>query len=272
MTEVIFAGKRVGKLGVQPDLAKTTAVVNWGVPMNLQNLHAFTCLVGYFRPLIKDYATIAQPLTDLVRNLDIPQGKGKAAYRTAMKGLSLEGKWTPELGQAFVAIKAALTSEPVLKSPKYDGSPFVVTTDGCMKGFAGVLSQWSETALTNGTVVRRLHPVAFASKRTSPAEERYKPFLLEFAGLKFALDKFSNIIYGSPLELETDCQALCDVLTNDKLNTTHARWKESVLAHNIVEVRHRPGKSNGAADGISRRFTGVEDTKGDGHEWTVNEN
>ena len=74
------------------------------------------------------------------------------------------------------------------------------------------------------------------------------------------------------MELETDCQALRDVLTNDKLNTTHARWKESVLAHNIVEVRHRPGKSNGAADGISRRFMGVEDTKGDGHEWTVNEN
>ena len=76
----------------------------------------------------------------------------------------MEGKWTPELGWAFVAIKAALMSEPILKSPKYDGSPFVVTTDRCMKGFAGVLSQWSEMALTNGTVVRRLHLVAFASK------------------------------------------------------------------------------------------------------------
>ena len=72
MTEVIFAGECIGKLGVRPDLAKTTAVVNWGVPTNLQNLHAFTCLAGYFRPLIKDYVTIAQPLTDLVRNLDIP--------------------------------------------------------------------------------------------------------------------------------------------------------------------------------------------------------
>ena len=48
MTEVIFTGECVGKLGVQPDLAKTTAVVNWGVPKDLQNLHAFTCLVGYF--------------------------------------------------------------------------------------------------------------------------------------------------------------------------------------------------------------------------------
>lgn len=271
MTEILFAGERVGQLGIRPDLGKTTAIVNWAVPTDLQNLHAFTCLAGYFRPLIKDYATIAQPLTDLVRGLDIPRQKGKTAFRTAMKSLSLVGKWTPELDRAFVAVKAALTSEPVLRSPKYDGSPFIITTDGCMTGFAGVLSQWSKTALASGETVRRLHPVAFASKRTSPAEERYKPFLLEFAGLKFSLDKFSDIIYGSPVELETDCQALRDVLLNDKLNAMHARWKEAVTAHNIVDVRHRPGKSNGAADGISRRFTGLRDTKGDGHEWTVSE-
>ena len=105
-----------------------------------------------------------------------------------------------------------------------------------------------------------------------PAEERYKPFLLAFAGLKFALNKFSNIISGSLSKLEMDCQALHNVLTNDKLNATHVRWKESVLVHNIVEVWHRPGKSNGAADRISRWFVGVEDTKGDGHKWLVNEN
>ena len=139
-----------------------------------------------------------------------------------------------------------------VESPIYDGSPFVIMTDGCMIGFMGVLSQWFTTVLASGETVRRLHPVAFTSKRTSPAEEWYKPFLLEFAGLKFLLDKFSDMIYGSPVELETDCQALRDVLLNNKLNATHARWKDAVTAHNIVDVRYRPGKCNGAADGISR--------------------
>ena len=68
----------------------------------------------------------------------------------AMKGLPLEEKWTSKLDRAFIAIKAALTSEPVLRSPNYDGSPFVVTTDRCMKGFAGVLSQWSEMVICLG--------------------------------------------------------------------------------------------------------------------------
>ena len=271
MAEVVFAGERVGKQGIRPDLAKLTAVIDWGIPQDLLNLNSFTCLTGYFRSLIKDYAIIAQPLTDLCRGLDVPRHKGKGAYRQAMRNMSLVGKWTPELNNAFLNLKLALTSDPVIRSPRYDGTPFVVTSDGCMTGFAGVLSQWHDTISTNGTTVRHLHPIAFASKRTSPAEERYKPFLLEFAALKFGLDKFNDIIYGYPVELETDCQALRDTLTNDKLNVTHARWKESVTQHYIVDVRYRPGKDNKAADGISRQFTGLPKVPGDGHNWTVGE-
>ena len=42
-------------------------------------------------------------------------------------------------------------------------------------------------------------------------------------------------MYGYPVEVETDCQALRDVLMNDKLSATHARWRDGVLAHNIVD-------------------------------------
>jgi len=31
--------------------------------------------------------------------------------------------------------------------------------------------------------------------------------LLEFAALKFCLDEFDPYIYGSPIEIETDCQS-----------------------------------------------------------------
>jgi hypothetical protein len=48
MSEVVFAGERVGRDGVKPDLAKLTAVVNWEVPCDLLNLNSFCCLTGYF--------------------------------------------------------------------------------------------------------------------------------------------------------------------------------------------------------------------------------
>jgi hypothetical protein len=269
MNEVVFVGECVGRQGIRVDLTKLTAVVNWPVPQDLLNLNLFTCLTGYFRSLIKDYAVIAQPLTDLCRGVDAPRNKGKGAYRKAMRNMSLVGKWTKELNNAFLNLKLALTSEPVFRSPRYDGTPFVVTTDGCMTGFAGILSQWHDTVLPNGSMVHRLHPIGFTSKRTSPAEERYKPFLLEFVALKYSLDKFSDIIYGYPLELETDCQALRDIILNNKLNATHARWKEAIVQHHIVDVRYRPGKDNQAADSISRQFTGLPKELGDRHEWTV---
>ena len=73
-------------------------------------------------------------------------------------------------------------------------------------------------------------------KRTSKSEEKYKPFLLEFAALKFGLDKFADIIWGFPVEIETDCQALRDHLFNDKLSATHTHWRDGILAHQIVDV------------------------------------
>ena len=127
-------------------------------------------------------------------------------------------------------------SEPVLKAPRFDGTPFIVTTDGCMEGFGGMLTQKFAETRPGGKIIQKAHPIAFASKRTSVAEARYKPFLLEFAALKFSLDKFNDIIWGFPVEIETDCKALQDVLMSDTLNATHARWCDGVLAHHIIDV------------------------------------
>jgi hypothetical protein len=271
MTEASFAGGRVGPDGIKPDLTKLTAIADWKIPKDLQNLGSFLGLTGYFRPLIKGYASIAQPLTDLARNLELPKLKGKAAYTRAMKGFSLEGLWKEEHDRAFLRLKVALISEPVLKGPKYDGTPFIVTTDGCKYGFAGMLTQRFTTILPNGTERTSVHPIGFASKRTSITEEKYKPFILEFGALKHSLDKFSDIIWGYPVELETDCQALRDHLLSSTLNSTHARWRDAVLAYNIVDVRHRPGRLNVVADGLSRKYVNIPKEEGDGHEWTVSE-
>jgi RNase H-like domain found in reverse transcriptase len=102
--------------------------------------------------------------------------------------------------------------------------------------FTGVLAQRIKSTLPGGKEVTCLHPIAFTSKRTSVSEGKYKPFLLEFAALKFSFDKFSDIVYGYSVEVKTDCQALRDTLMNDKLSATHARWRDGVLAHNIVDV------------------------------------
>ncbi|OBZ66956.1 Retrovirus-related Pol polyprotein from transposon opus [Grifola frondosa] len=271
VTDAVFAGASVGPSGVTADHAKLTAIVDWQPPKNALNLNSFLGLTGHFRDLIKDYAKIEAPLRNLLREVDLPKTYSKTTYRRILTNHVLAERWTDAHTDSFLTLKTILTSEPVLRHPKWDGTPFIVTTDGCQEGFGAVLTQRFQTVLPNGRTVEHLHPIAFASKRTSRTEEKYKPFLLEFAALKFALDKFSDIIWGFPIEIETDCQALRDVLINDKLNAAHARWRDSILAHQIVDVRHVPGRLNVVADGISRVGEGSPRTSTDGSTWTVSE-
>ena len=125
-----------------------------------------------------------------------------------MRMFNLKDLWMAEHTKTFIALKARLISKPVLSAPVYDGTPFILTMDGSKDAFAGVLAQRIKTTLPRGKEVTCLHPIAFASKWTSVLEEKYKLFLLEFTVLKYSFDKFLDIVYGYPVEVETNCQAL----------------------------------------------------------------
>ena len=153
-----------------------------------------------------------------------------------MNSATLHEHWWDEHTDTFLELKPILTSEPVLRPAKFDGTPFIVTTDGSKDGIAGVLSQKHTTILPSGNEVFKLHPIAYTSKRTSRTEEKYKPFILEFAALKSALDQFSNTIWGFPMEIETDFQALWDTVRSDKISSTHARWCDGIFVHHIADI------------------------------------
>ena len=268
MSEAVFAGAQVSAEGVSPDSAKLTAIVDWPIPADASHLEGFLGLTSYFRDLIKGYAQLEAPLCNILCQVPIPAGTKKPAYQRIIRNFKLGDIWNQDHTKMFMALKVCLVSEPLLPTPHYDRTPFILTTDGCQDAFAGVLAQRITTTFPGGKEVTHLHPIAFASKQTSTSEEKYKPFLLKFAVLKFALDKFSDIIYGYLVKVETDCQALQDDLMNDKLSATHARWQDSMLAHNIIDVQLIPGVKN-IADGLSRQYENTPRSEYDGSSWTV---
>ncbi|QRV96793.1 Retrovirus-related Pol polyprotein from transposon opus [Ceratobasidium sp. AG-Ba] len=237
MTEAGFAGARYSSDGVRPDLSKVRVILEWPEPKTALEVLSFLGCVGSYRSKIKNYARLAQPLSDLTRDIRPPQigiTSSKQEYKRALKDtaitLSEEGR------RAFATLKTILTSDTVTRAPIYDGWPFVVTTDGSKYGFGAVLSQ------------------AFNVTSSDGVTSQYIPFLLEFDALKFALDKFDNIIFGQPIELKTDCKALADLLGNNKLNSTHERWRESIIARHIVAIRHKPGVENRVCDALLRMY------------------
>ncbi|KIJ35101.1 hypothetical protein M422DRAFT_181178, partial [Sphaerobolus stellatus SS14] len=162
-TKVIFAGVTLSPEGISPNWDKVAAVVDWPEPETALELLGFLGLAGYFRRMIPGFATIAAPLTDLTRNI-----------KTETPKAGLKGKWRDEQQEAFLKLKVLLTSEPILKTPAYDGRPFKVTTDGSKVGFGGMLSQQFESTDKKGKTTRHWHPIAYCSKRTSSSEEKYE--------------------------------------------------------------------------------------------------
>ena len=145
MTEAVFAGAQVGPQGVSPDSTKLTAIVDWPIPEDASHLEGFLGLTSYFRDLVKGYAQIEGPLRNLLHQVPIPAGTKKHKYQQIMRAFKLGDKWTAEHTKTFIALKARLISEPVLSAPVYDGTPFILTTDGSKDAFAGVLAQHCET-------------------------------------------------------------------------------------------------------------------------------
>lgn len=178
--------------------------------------------------------------------------------------------WTSKHGAAFLQVKQALVSSGVLKEPRYD-QPFVVQSDWSTEGMGAVLLQeyevYKDTLGQWQLDVDSMHgeqehpckkiafPIAYASRKCLPSESRYSAHLGELAAAKFALDKFASFTFGQPIILVTSCTALRDILRSKKMPAAHARWREQLLAHNIIEVRHCAGRRHLLAHSLSHRMS-----------------
>ena len=196
---------RVGMDGIKADLLKLTVVINWWTPTTIQNLGSFFGLTGYFWPLMKNYSLLEKLLKDLLNTLEVSKASRKCVYQAAAQAHKLKNQWSWEHNKVFVILKTALTGFLVLKGPKYDGSSFVITTDGCKDGFVDILSQCFKWISSKQKPQTHVHPITIALKCTSEAESWYKPYLLKFVALKFSLNKFADTISGYPVKIETDC-------------------------------------------------------------------
>lgn len=108
-----FLGHIIAGDGVHPDHEKIKAMVGWLQPKTLKMLRGFLGLTGYYRRFIKEYASIASPMTDLLRKDNF--------------------KWGDEATISFERLKAAMVSAPVLGFPDFE-LEFTVETNACKNG------------------------------------------------------------------------------------------------------------------------------------------
>ncbi|GFU53969.1 transposon Tf2-9 polyprotein [Trichonephila clavipes] len=131
------------------------------------------------RKFIPAYSQIAKPLSDLTRK-DNPF------------------KFEQPQMEAFEKLKKLLTEGPVL-SIFQQGRTTELHTDASQQGYGAVLLQEAEDG--------KLHPVQYMSQKTTPAEEKYSSYELEFLAVVNALKKFRTYLLENHFKIITDCSA-----------------------------------------------------------------
>lgn len=218
-----YLGFDISAEGVHTSPEKVKAVVEWPTPSTVKDIRSFLGLASYYRKFIRGFSELARPLTNLT--------KKDCVWR-----------WDEEEELAFLKLKTALATAPVLQLPDFE-LPFVLTTDASSAAVGAILEQ------DQG---KGLRPVAFASRKLNNAESRYSAYERELLGIVWAIAQWRHYFHNThPIVVQTDHAPLRHLPNQASVNSRIWKWMNILQGYNL-DMRHIPGKKN-PADSLSRQ-------------------
>jgi hypothetical protein len=224
-TEVEFLGHYVGRNGLRMMEDKVKAVIDWPIPTKPTEVRSFLGTIGYYRKFIKNFSSIAAPLTDLTKD-------------------TVKFIWGTNEDTSFRRLKSCIAEGQVLILPN-PNLPFIVNTDA--SGFAvGAVLQQDQG--------KGLQPISFMSKKMLDAETRYPVHEQELLAIIHALNTWRHYLHGSKFKVivKTDHKSLQHLKTQPMLSGRQSRWLD-IIADFDFDIEYIDGKTNIVADGLSRR-------------------
>ena len=226
-----YLGYFVGSGTVQPMEGKVAAIAEFGRPKTKREVRSFLGMCGYYQKFIDSFSTVATPLSDLTRK----HSPNKVV-------------WGESCQEAFQQLKRALTVAPVLVTPDRS-KPFILQTDASAYGLGYVLSQLDSQG--------EEHLIAFCIKEVVSKREKLLSHRTGSSGQVKGVQHFRTYLEGNPFTIQTDHNPLIHL---NNLKDSHgrlARWALTLQPYNFT-VKHRSGKANSNADGLSRDPSAAE--------------
>lgn len=224
-TSVEFLGYIISADGIAMDPKRVATITNWPVPRSAKDIQSFLGFCNFYRHFIRNYSGIAVPLTALTKT-DVPF------------------VWSPEAKAAFEKLKHVFSTADILRhcDPRLQ---YILETDASDFALGAVLSQVFEDGL---------RPVAFYSKKFTPAELNYTVHNKELLAIVRSFEHWRDYLEGAqhPVRVITDHRPLMYFNTKRDLDRQQARWAESLSRFDYA-IEHRPGVKSGKPDALSRR-------------------
>ncbi|XP_049886595.1 uncharacterized protein K02A2.6-like [Pectinophora gossypiella] len=226
--KVCFLGHELSGQGIRPLEKYVATVQEFRNPETIGELQSFLGLVNYLSKWIPDYATLTEPLKELLRQKKVDTS-------------NIQRSWGPNQEKAFKSLKLALNKVPSLGYYNVKDRTIVIA-DASPVGLGGVLIQED----CNGSRV-----IAYGHKTLTECERKYCQTEKEALALVWAVEHFHIFLYGKKFELVTDHKPL-EIIFGPKSKPCARieRWMLRLQSYKF-QVIYRPGKSN-IADPFSR--------------------
>jgi len=231
VTEVEYLGFRLSHQGVRMDPRKVEVIKQWPEhPKSKSDIRAFVGLSNYLKRFCKGLSNHTAILTDW------------AAEKSSLP-------WTPAHVKAMQDIKALLSSDLLLASPKIDSStnnyyPFTVITDASEIAVGAILLQQQGPDKADTRVI------GYASSKFKQSERNYSVHEKELLGVLMAVDHWKCFLEGSKFTVYTDHQSLIWLNKLKEPSRRQARWVDQLQGHDF-EVIYMKGELN-PADAFTR--------------------
>ncbi|GBG74376.1 hypothetical protein CBR_g18787 [Chara braunii] len=222
-TKILYLSHEVSAEGIRPEDAKVASIRDWPRPQTVTEVRSFLGICGYYRNFVKNYSTVASPLTDLTR-------------------LDTAWEWSDECEAAFKRLKHALMNHEVLMVPDPQ-KPFIVTTGASQYGIGAVLAQQDG---------KKLRPMEYMSKKMPSKKLAKFTYERELYALYKALVHWRHFLLGRFFYLRTNHHTLKWIKTQPTLSDTLKRWIEVIDQYDF-KLEYLKGDYNKVADALSRR-------------------
>jgi len=198
--DVKYLGFIITTKGIRMDPEKVSCVLGWKTPKNVTDVQCFLRFANFYRRFIKDYSKVVTLLTRMTK-------KEGGKYVLFV--------WGPEQQAAFDLLKNAFMSAPILRHFDYDRE-IIVETDASDYISVGILSQYDDEGI--------LHPVAFYSKKYSPAECNYEIYDKELLAIVCVFEEWRPHLEGlhHPIQVLSDHKNLEYFMSTKLLNRQQA--------------------------------------------------